>query len=446
MTPTVAKRLADFTSSLQEADLPDAVVAKAHTCLLNGLGIAYVGLDTPYHSVASAAAQAMYGASSDATLLPTGARSSISGAILTNGALFHGRAQEDTCGAAHLGAVVIPLLIALVESGRANANQIIPALVAGYEAGGLFEELLAGHTTPRGFRATTLFGVTAAAAAASRLLELSAEQTEAALNNAVSLSGGLLQSFVEGTDEWRYQVGTTAQLGWTATELARAGSVSARAAFEGAKGMAAAFAETSLDGDAIGRKLGHDWQTLRVAFKPFPVCAFNQTPVTAALQLRDQFSLEQIKSVTVNMNPYECGYAGMDSYGPFTSISGTLMSIPFCIALTLVHGTPTMQNMTTYDDPKVNALEKRIDLSADPDIPVLSCRILVTLDDDTPVNFLCTMTPADYAYDFEDMTRRLKVLATGEDLDPNAIDTLAAFCADPSHVPLAQVLDVFHRD
>ncbi len=444
MNPTVAERLADFTSTLNETDLPEAVIAKARTCLLNGLGIAYVGLDTPYHPVAAAAARAMYGNAYDATLLPTGERSSVSGAILTNGALFHGRAQEDTCGAAHLGAVVIPLLIALVESGRAPAGRIIPALVAGYEAGGLFEDLLAGKTTPRGFRATTLFGVTAAAAASSRLLGLSADQTAAALNNAVSLSGGLLQSFVEGTDEWRYQVGTTAQLGWTATELARAGSVSSRAAFEGEKGLASAFAETPLDDKAIGEKLGRDWQTLRVAFKPFPVCAFNQTPVTAALKLRDQVAPDRIRAVAVKMNPYECGYAGMDSTGPFTSISGTLMSIPFCIALTLVRGTPTMRNMTTYDDPEVNALEKRIVLSADPEIPVLSCRIRVTLDDDTLLDLDCPMTPADYAYDFGEMARRLKVLASGEGLDPSAIDRLASFCADPDHVPLAQVFQVFH--
>jgi hypothetical protein len=41
------------------------------------------------------------------------------------------------------------------------------------------------------------------------------------------------------------------------------------------------------------------------------------------------------------MNPFETGYAGMDAVkGPFNSISGTLMSIPFCIALTLLRGTP----------------------------------------------------------------------------------------------------------
>jgi len=56
----------------------------------------------------------------------------------------------------------------------------------------------------------------------------------------------------------------------------------------------------------------------------------------------------------------------------------------------------------------------------------------------------CPMTPADYAYDFEEMARRLKVLASDEGLDPSAIDRLASFCADPDRVPLAQVFQVFH--
>ena len=36
---------------------------------------------------------------------------------------------------------------------------------------------------------------------------LSGERTAAALANAASFAGGILQSFEDGTDEWRYQVG-----------------------------------------------------------------------------------------------------------------------------------------------------------------------------------------------------------------------------------------------
>ncbi|MBC7179473.1 MAG: MmgE/PrpD family protein [Roseovarius sp.] len=156
MKPTLATHLAAFICGLEEDTLPADVTDKARTCLLNGFGIGYAGLGTPYHVVAARTARAMYGDGGDATLLADGTQSTISGAVLANGALFHGRAQEDTCGAAHLGAVMIPLLTALIETGRAATDDLIPSLVAGYEAGGVFEELLAIHSTPVGFRATTV--------------------------------------------------------------------------------------------------------------------------------------------------------------------------------------------------------------------------------------------------------------------------------------------------
>ena len=160
-------------------------------------------------------------------------------------------------------------------------------------------------------------------------MELSREQMAAALANAVSFSGGVLQSFADGTDEWRYQVGVVARNGLVGGTRA-AGSVSAPHAFEGKSGFARAFAKAD-PMVASRRRPRAGSAILRVAFKPYPVCAFNQTPVTGALVLREELRSAPAK-VRVRMNPYETGYAGMDAVGPFSTISGTLMSIPFCIA------------------------------------------------------------------------------------------------------------------
>jgi 2-methylcitrate dehydratase PrpD len=442
---TIAEELAEFTSALTRETIPELVWHKAHACLLNGYGIAMAGLATPYEPVARQAAQAMYGGAGDATLLGSGETSTVTGATLANGALFHGRGQEDTCGAAHLGAVMIPLLMALIESGRGRMEDLVPAMIAGYETGGLFEELLAGDTTPKGFRATTLYGTGAAAAAVARLQRMDATRTRAALGNAVSFSGGLLQTFAEGTDEWRYQVGMTAQAGWTAAELARAGSVSIREPYEGAKGLARAFGGRALDVPSTTARIGRDWQTLRVAFKPFPVCAFNQTPVTAALSLREKLAGQAVARVAVRMNPYECGYAGMDSKGPFSTIGGTLMSIPFCIAQTLLRGAPSMAMMTRYDDAEINALVERVDLVADPGVPTLCCRIELELGDGERLTEVCDMTPADYAWDFDELRGRLERTAAQEDLPADCIGDLAVFCADPAATDIGVLHGAFAR-
>jgi 2-methylcitrate dehydratase PrpD len=379
---SLSQSMASFIARLDTAHMPPEVVEKARVCLLNACGMGLNSPDTPYAPVARAAALAMDGEQRDgATLLGDGRKTSIGGACLANTALFHGRTQEDTCGAAHFGTILIPLLTALIERRGYPIDRLVPALVAGYEAGGLLEQAFAGSTTPAGLRSTALYGAVAAAAAAGKLMALDEQSLSAALANAASFSGGLLQSFAEGTDEWRYQVGVVGRAGWLAAELAKAGSVSGAQAFEGKAGFARVFARSDCDADALAAGLGRDWAILRVTFKPFPVCAFNQTPVTAALALREKLGGAGLRAVRVRMNPYETGYAGMDAVGPFDSVSGTLMSIPFCIAATLLYGVPDMKRMTTYDDPKVNELIGRIRLITDAEVRTLSAVIEVDTAD-----------------------------------------------------------------
>jgi 2-methylcitrate dehydratase PrpD len=112
---------------------------------------------------------------------------------------------------------------------------------------------------------------------------LSVERTAAALANSASMTGGTLQTFGDGSDEWRYQPGMAARIGWISAELAAAGSVSATNAFEGRAGFGAAYARHVVDESEIIAPLGHEWLIRRAAFKRFPVCAYNQTMVATAL-------------------------------------------------------------------------------------------------------------------------------------------------------------------
>lgn len=441
---TLAVGLAAFVSRLELATLPSDVIEKARACLLNGYGIALGCHDTPYAPVARQAALALEGERQDgATLLGDGRRTGVMGAALANSALFHGRAQEDTCGAAHIGAITIPLLTAIIEARQVPLERLLPALVAGYEAGGLLEKAYASKTTPAGLRASPIYGTIAAAAAAAKLLQLDERQIAAALANAAAFAGGTLQSFADGTDEWRYQVGVAGRLGLLATELARAGSVSAPHAFEGSSGYVRAYARTDCDVPALLGRLGQDWSIERVTFKPFPVCAFNQTPVTAALALRGEIGEQTIERVRVRMNPYEVGYAGMDSKGPFSTVSGTLMSIPFCIAVTLVRGTPTMATMTDYCHAATNALMGKIDVIADAGVPTLCAIIEVDLAGGQRAVRDQRMTFADFSYDRAAVSELIRRIGRESGVPDTAYDRLEAFVDQLPRARISDVIDGF---
>ena len=437
---TLTAHIGRFVAGLTTDRLPPEVIEKAKVCLLNAYGMGLNCHDTPYAPIARAAALAMDGEiAGGATMLADGRRTTIGGACLANSALFHGRAQEDSSGAAHLGTILVPLLTAMIEVRKYPLSDLIPALVAGYEIGGMLEKAYAGQTTPAGFRSTTTYGAVAAAAAAARLMRLDATKTAAAVANAASFTGGVLQSFADGTDEWRYQPGLVARNGLAAAELARAGSVSAPHALEGKVGLVRAFARVDCDVDQLAAGLGTQWMIHRVTFKPFPVCAFNQTPVTAALVLRDEIGGSEINSVRVRMNPYECGYAGMDATGPFRTISGTLMSIPFCIATTLVHGIPDMRRMTTYDDPAVNGLVDRISLVPDPEVPVLSAIIELETTDGRHLVRDQRMTTEDYNYDRTGISKLVRRIGGEQNVPAHAFDLIERFV---ERLPGAQLDDV----
>jgi 2-methylcitrate dehydratase PrpD len=143
------------------------------------------------------------------------------------------------------------------------------------------------------------------------------------------------------------------------------------------------------------------------------------------------------------MNPYETGYAGMDSKGPFRSLSGTLMSIPFCIANTLRNGIPSVQNMTVYDDPEVNALVDRIDLVADESVNRLCCVIELELEDGARLTQEQLMTVADYAYDWDMVAALVRRVGAETGVSPQAYDRLEAFARAPDANGFEQVLACF---
>jgi 2-methylcitrate dehydratase PrpD len=228
-----------------------------------------------------------------------------------------------------------------------------------------------------------------------------------------------------------------------AAQLAAEGSVSAPHAFEGRTGFVRAFARTDCDVAALAARLGTVWSIHRVTFKPYPVCAFNQTPVTAALKLREELAGRAVRGVQVRMNPFETGYAGMDAKGPFSTISGTLMSIPFCIAQTLVHGVPSMRAMTTYDDAAVNRLVERIDLVPDEGVQRLCCVIEAALEDGSVLVREQLMTTEDYNFAWADVEALVRRIGRETDVPMAAYDRIAGFARGLPDTSVDEVLAAF---
>jgi 2-methylcitrate dehydratase PrpD len=378
---TIAHRIAGFTSQLTYAELPEPVREKARVTLLHNLGVALA-------AGAGARVPCAYAENTprgSARLLISGRPASAEAAAFVNAAILHARAQDDVYypGLTHVGASIIPALLALGEEHDATGADLVTALVAGYETAAAVSEGVAPRTTARGFRATGLYGVIGAAAGAARLLGLDQDETANALGIATSLASGTNQTWIDGSEEYQFQVGAVARNGVTAALLAAAGGIGSPHAFEGAQGFYNAFVGDSRGFDDVATDLGVLWRILDVTYKPFPVCALLQAPVSEAVELRRGHDLDAhaIDRVRIDMAPADAHYPGTDATGPFRSAGATLMSAQFCLAVALRSGAVRAEDLQRVDDTAVLDLARRIVVYADPDLAPQAFRLEVTLRD-----------------------------------------------------------------
>ncbi len=438
---SVATRLASFVATLELKDVPLDVVEKARRCLLYGLGIGLCSFPTPFAPVAAKAAESIHpDCNSGTTIWFSGRKSSIHAAVIANAALLHGRCQEDTCGTAHLGVVVVPLLLSLLETRGIASDRLLPAMIAGYEVGGHLEAALAKRTLASGLRASPLYGTFAAAAAVCKLLGLPVEVVRSALVHAAAFTGGTLQSIGEGSDEWRYQVGISAGAGFTAAELARAGAKGAVQGLEGRQGFAQAFARTDLPESFCG-KLGSEWAIRRVSFKPYPVCAHNQTVVTAALRLRDRVECDQIEHVDIHVDPYIV--PGMEFQGPFSRVAETLMSTSFCAAAALTCGRVDMSELQAFDNPAIMRLVRKMAVVSDREVVFPACTLKARLRSGQMIVHEERATVRDYDLTSGQIGEQLRQMAVYNSVPEPAIAKLENFVERLPQSDVSEVDEVF---
>lgn len=383
---TISRKMARFVTNLSYDRLPGEVIQKAKCCMINGIAIGLSCHSVTFGRIAREAVKAEeLGTPPEkgATIFCDGSRVTAMGAAFANAGLFHSRAQEDTLGSSHTGTVITPAVLALSERDGHPGKAALEAVIAGYEIVGPFDRVVSRFTTPRGFRASPVFGIFGSASAASRLIGLDEGQTAQALGFAAAFAGGTLECFAAGTMEWRFEVGVASREGMMAALISKGGAVSAPTAIEGKTGFLNAFANTTEGSELLARDLGKRWSIMSAGFKPYPVCAFNQTPVRTLLALMQEhnISYKDVKKGEIRVNPYEYNYAGMSSRGPFTSVGGTLMSTPFCVAMTLVDGKATLSGLERYEDPKIKDLMARIEHVPDEKVGTYSSAITIETQD-----------------------------------------------------------------
>ena len=427
----LARRLAEFVTDVSYQNLPEQVVEKMRLILLHNIGVALAG--RPTNAVAKAVTLSA-GTVGPASLLTEKSRAQPGDAAFFNSVLIHGRAQDDVYmkASSHLGCTVLPAALAVAEVEGRSGAELIAGLVAGYEVAASVAKSSSQEVTRRGFRATGLYGVIGAAAAAARLMDLNTDQVANAIAIATSFSAGLNQTWIDGSEEWRFQVGQCARNGILAASLARAGGTGAREAFEGKAGFLAAFTGRLDLVAETGLELGHTWETLCVTFKPHPVCACNQTPVELLLRMLRAHPVQpaDVAKLDLYMSPFEAIYPGINESGPFCDVGATLMSAQYCLAAALSFGEVRLKHLYRFSDPTLSSLWPRIRIYPDESLGLNSCRIELITTSGLTLQDKFTANSNTFNWSRTEVAALVRSLQPEMDINPKQLEDLIGAILD----------------
>jgi len=235
------------------------------------------------------------GGRANATLFG-GGKSPAPQAALVNGATSHALDYDDTHFAhiGHTSVVVISSALAVAETTDASLDELLDAIAVGSEAATRVGEWFGRQHYQMGFHQTATSGAFGATLAACHLLNVSEEETVAALGLCASRASGLKAQF--GTMAKPLNAGIAAEAGVQAALWAQAGIT---ASLDGLTAFAATHHSENNDDALMG--LGGDWHFSSISHK-FHACCHGLHAMLEALS-SVECNADEIRKIEVCTNP-----------------------------------------------------------------------------------------------------------------------------------------------
>ena len=393
---TASETLAAFCTDLRFESLPPDVVHAAKRHVLDALGVALAAADAGVGSPVVESVRA-WGGSREASVVGHDFGAPAPHAALANGTLAHALDYDDTHpeSIVHPSAFVVPAALAVGEESGADGRGFVAACVAGYEVVTRIGAAAPGRFHARGLHTTGLCGTFGAAAVAGVLWGLTPVQLTHALGIAGSQSSGLFAYLSDGSETKRFHAGWAAQGGIVAADLARRGFTGPATIFEGPHGFFDAF----LSGDThdparLVRGLGAEWETTRIAIKPYPACHFVHAFMDASVRLAVRPG--DVEEITCAIASPAIGIVcepRAERLHPATTYAAQF-SLPFAVATAIVGGRESLDYFgeEARADKRVLALAERVRHVVDDSLPTFGGRVTIALRDgrvreaDEPIN------------------------------------------------------------
>ncbi len=364
VSPAAFADVPAFVRDVTFDDLPADVVAQAQRCVLDLIGVAAAGSQTPSAKLANAyASSQLAGRDREARILFDGRGAGLAGAAFAGATTIDAFDAHDghVLTKGHAGVAVLPALLAYLDGDIApvstDGREFLTCVALGYEIA--TRAGIALHASVADYHCSGAWNALACAALGGRWLRFDVERMRHALGIAEYLGprGQILRvcahpSMLKDGSGWGAQVGVSAAL------LADRG-------FTGAPAVTLEYD----DAKPLWSDLGMRWRIREQYFKAYPVCRWAQPATEAALALQRSHDFDAGDIVAMQIESFrEAIDLGSQCRDPATTDEAQY-SLPYPVAAALVHGRLGAPEVDAAHlrDPRVTRLLGLVTLRDDPE-------------------------------------------------------------------------------
>lgn len=358
--------------SIQYNQFPDKTIEKVKVAILNFFGGSLAGADTPL-VMAEKAVWESQNCSGHCVILGNRGKTSPMAAASVNALMGQIFLLEDCHEStlSHPGVVVIPIVMALGQSLNAGGRKIIEAIVVGYESIGRIGSVLIAPGFPNfGLRPASTMAPFGGAAAAAKVMGLTAKEMSNALSIAGNTASGVMEFVNSGTEDICIQNCFAAKNSMMAVMLAANGIKASPTIFEGQFGLGRALNQKELEwSQALVERPGQ-YMIDESFIKRFPGCGHVLATAQAATSLVQRYKIDpgNVEKVTVGVSKRAKVFPGVDYAGPYSGTISAMMSHQFMVASALVHGEISVNTVKMYGHPEVAKVAQNVFVEIDENV------------------------------------------------------------------------------
>ena len=385
----ITGQLAQYMADARQQSLPPEVALAAKHRILDSLGAIVSGARLRAGEMAIRYSR-LQGGTPEAFVLATDLKTSAVNAALANGMFGHADETDDfePVTKSHPGCSVVSAALAIAEREGSSGEELLRAVVLGYDLCCRFllalgpDLVRGGHRSAEGISSTM-----GAAAAAASLANLDQTGMRYALSYAAQQVSGIWSwpRDAEHVEKAFDFAGMGARNGVTAALMVQTGFTGVWDVLEGEHNVLNALSPSPQPCEMLAG-LGSRFFVTETAIKPYPVGYPIQPALDAFFTLHRQHGLtvENVDRITVRLP--------QDGAGIVNDRSMPDINCQHMIAMALVDGDVTFASTHSYQrmsDPAVLAVKERVNLVADPDLmdpeAPRSARVAVALKDGTTI-------------------------------------------------------------